>query len=451
MNIQKTVQEVAQVNRYMQMRNMMNRQFINSAKISDDVGKIELWGDVYEEEPIDWWTGEPVKGEFITYSKFKSAMESVKDCSKVELHLNSYGGDATVGLTIANLIKSSKQHIIGVNDGICASAGMTILSACDEVRTHKSSLFMIHQTMGLCLGFYNNEELSRIMECNSAYDSAAAEVYAAKTGMSKNQCLNLMKKTTWMDGVDALEKGFADSLVPEEEEIKSPVELVNKSMMRINGIEHKLDMFNLSDDFVTQAQKNVETISLGGKQSMGKKKEELKDGLLDTILNFFASNSAEDDEDEEENKKTNTKADCNEDENGNKDEKENKSSKNDGAEITEEEVQNRVNSAIKAERERIQSIQKLSDGVDVALVNEAMFGETACDAGEFAIRLVNKENEAKKNALEKLNKDSEKSNVNKVSAEQGSNEDPDEYNAETDAKKIAQAFKNKMDKLQEGK
>lgn len=432
------------MNRYY-TRNIMSRQFINSAKVSEDVGKIELWGDVYEEVPIDWWTGEPVKGEFITYAKFKDAMESVKDCSKVELHLNSYGGDATVGLTIANLIKSSKQHIIGVNDGICASAGMTILSACDEVRTHKSSLFMIHQTMGLCLGFYNNEELSKIMECNSAYDSAAAEVYAAKTGMSKNQCLNLMKKTTWMTGVEALEKGFADALVPEEEETNSPVELVNKSTMRINGIEHNLDMFNLSDDFVTQAQKDVATISLGGKGKMAKNTEDLKDKLFNSIASIFASNSANEDEPEEEDKKVNQEGEEEEEE-------ENKnSSKNDTAEITEEEVQNRVNSAIKAERERIQAIQKLSEGADVALVNEAMFGETACDAGEFAIRLVNKENEVKKNALDNLKQDTEDSKVNSVSAEGAELSDPDEDTAE-DAAQIAKAFKEQMEnKLKEGK
>ncbi len=418
---------------------------INSTKVNDNVGKIELWGEVYEDDPVDFWTGEPVKGDFITFSKFKNAMESVKDCSQVELHLFSYGGDATVGLTIANLIKSSKQHIIGVNDGICASAGMTILSACDEVRTHKSSLFMIHQTMGLCFGFYNNEELSKIMECNSAYDSAAAEVYAAKTGMSKNQCLNLMKKTTWMSGAEALDRGFADALVPEEEETTSPVELVNKSTMRINGIEHNLDMFNLSDDFVTQAQKYVATISLGGNGKMAKNTEDLKDKLFNSIASIFASNSAEEDEPDEENKKVNQEGEEEEEE-------ENKnSSKNDTAEITEEEVQNRVNSAIKAERERIQSIQKLSEGVDVALVNEAMFGDTACDAGEFAIRLVNKENEVKKNALDKLNKDSKDSKVNDVPAEGAELSDPDK-DTEEDAAQIAKAFKEQMEnKLKEGK
>lgn len=438
------------MNRYYTRNNVRNMSVplrINSTKVDDNVGKIELWGEVYEDDPVDFWTGEPVKGDFITFSKFKNAMESVKDCSKVELHLFSYGGDATVGLTIANLIKSSKQHIIGVNDGICASAGMTILSACDEVRTHKSSLFMIHQTMGLCLGFYNNEDLSKVMECNSAYDSAAAEVYAAKTGMSKNQCLNLMKKTTWMSGAEALEKGFADALVPEEEETNSPVELVNKSTMRINGIEHNLDMFNLSDDFVTQAQKYVATISLGGNGKMANT-EDLKDKLFNSIASIFASNSA-DDKPEEEKPKGEEKVNQEGEVEG--EEENNTSSKNDTAEITEEEIQNRVNSAIKAERERIQAIQKLSEGADVALVNEAMFGETACDAGEFAIRLVNKENEVKKNALDNLKNDSKASKVNEVSAEGAELADPDE-GTEEDAAQIAKAFKEQMEnKLKEGK
>lgn len=420
------------------MRNMMNRQVINSAKLNEDVGRIELWGEVYEDVPIDWWTGEPVKGNFITYQKFKDAFESVKDCKTVELHLNSYGGDATVGLTMANLIKSSNQHIIGVNDGICASAAMTILSACEEVRTHKSSLFMIHQTMSLCIGFYNNEELSHVMDCNGTYDSAAAEVYAKKTGMSKNQCLNLMKKTTWMDGVEAINKGFADSLVPEEEEVNAPVELINKSTMKINGIEHNLDMFNLTDDFIQRSKKNIETINLGGTKDMGKKQEDLKDKLWNTISSFFISNSAandgeeDGDEDEKEKEKENkskNEGDENEDEKEKEKEKENKS-KNDEAEITEEELQNRIDAAVKNERARIQAIQSISGNIDKDLVNEAMFGETACDAGELALRALANDNKKKADALDKLNKDSEGSKVNNVKTEPPQNKSIAEQRSE---------------------
>ena len=432
------------------MRNMMNRQVINSAKLNEDVGRIELWGEVYEEVPIDWWTGEPAKGDFITYQKFKDAFESVKDCKTVELHLNSYGGDATVGLTMANLIKSSNQHIIGVNDGICASAAMTILSACDEVRTHKSSLFMIHQTMSLCIGFYNNEELSHVMDCNGTYDSAAAEVYAKKTGMSKNQCLNLMKKTTWMDGVEAINKGFADSLVPEEEEKNSPVELVNKTTMMVNGVEHKLDMFNLTDDFIQRSKKNVEAINLGGTKNMGKKQDDLKDKLWNTISSFFMSNSAandgeEDDEDEKE-KENKSKNEGDEDEKEKEKEKENKS-KNDEGKITEEEVENKINSAVQAERARIQAIQKIAGNIDSDLVNEAMFGKTACDAGELALRALAKGEEKKADALDKLNSDSKESKVNDVKTEPPQND-------LSEKERIQQAVKNlkeKKQKLIEGK
>ncbi len=420
----------------------MSRQFINAA-VKNDIGKIELWGYVYEDVPTDFWTGEKVEGEFITYAKFKDAMESVKDCKTVELHLNSFGGDATVGITIANLIKSSKQHIIGVNDGVCASAGMTILSACDEVRTHKSSLFMIHQTMGLCIGFYNNEELAKVMDCNSTYDSAAAEIYASRTGLSKNQCLNMMKKTTWMDGIEALEKGFADSLVPEEEEENSSVELVNKSTMRINGIEQNIDMFNLSDDFVEHVRNK--TANIGGKD-MGKQQEDLKDKLFNSIASIFQSNSAEEDEEDEENKGVNVnESQDEEDEN----EKEN-SLKNDLPEVTEEEIENRVNSAVAAERQRIQSIRKIADGIDADLVNEAMFGETACDAGELALRAMAREKNKQQEALNKLEKDNENSQVNEISNEPGE-EPAEEGNSEKDFEAAAKRLQAKVKQIKEGK
>ena len=33
---------------------MKRRKFINSALIDNDIGRIELWGDVVKERPIDW-------------------------------------------------------------------------------------------------------------------------------------------------------------------------------------------------------------------------------------------------------------------------------------------------------------------------------------------------------------------------------------------------------------
>ena len=187
---------------------------------------------------------------------------------------------------------------------------------------------------------------------------------------------------------------------------------------------------------------------------MANKKEDLKDKLFNTLSSFFASNSAneadEDDEEKEKDVKGNTKAaegaegeEEEEDENGKKD----NSSKNDEGKITEEEVENKVNSAVQAERARIQAIQNIAGNIDSDLVQEAMFGETACDAGELALRALARTNEKKTDALNKMNKDTEDSKVNEVT-----NEPPKQTLSENEQRE--QAVKNlkaKTQKITEGK
>ena len=271
---------------------MKNRRFINSALLDNNVGKIELWGDVMESKPLDWWTGEPLDVQCITPQDFKEAMAGLQNCSTIELHLNSYGGDATVGIAIGNLLKQSGKHTICVVDGIAASAAFTIAMSCDEVHVYPSSILMCHEVKSFMYGFYGNEDLKKIENGNTAYNNASAEVYSRKSGMSKAQCLNLMKKETWMTGADAINYKFADKLLSSGEGQEPPVELINKTTMKINGVEHDISGLNIPDEFIQHTKK----ANLGG-ESMSK--ESLKDQLFNAISSIFKNNA----EVEEEEKK----------------------------------------------------------------------------------------------------------------------------------------------------
>ena len=45
-------------------------KFWNMASVSDDEGEITLYGDVMSQQPVDWWTGEPEPGLYITPEGF---------------------------------------------------------------------------------------------------------------------------------------------------------------------------------------------------------------------------------------------------------------------------------------------------------------------------------------------------------------------------------------------
>lgn len=416
---------------------MKHRQFINSALLDNNVGKIELWGDVMESKPIDWWTGEPLDVQCITPQDFKEAMAGLQNCSTIELHLNSYGGDATVGIAIGNLLKQSGKHTICVVDGIAASAAFTIAMSCDEVHVYPSSILMCHEVKSFMYGFYGNEDLKKIENGNTAYNNASAEVYSRKSGMSKAQCLNLMRKETWLTGVDAINYKFADKLLASDDGQEAPVELINKTTMRINGVEHDISRLNLPDDFI---QHTNDKTNLGGK-SMSK--ESLKDKLINAISSIFQNDA---DEEEKEEKAVNEEE--KEKSNAEGEEEKSEEEKEEKANISETEI---ANAARDAERQRIQEIDAIAHSIDADLVQEAKFGNTACDAKELALRSLQRENEKSNNALKKLQSDNQASKVNEVASIPGEEEELSEAATRADIENSVKAVFDKINSVKEDK
>ena len=408
---------------------MKHRQFINSALLDNNVGKIELWGDVMETKPLDFWTGEPLDVQCITPQDFKEAMAKLQNCSTIELHLNSYGGDATVGIAIGNLLKQSGKHTVCVVEGIAASAAFTIAMSCDEVHVYPSSILMCHEVKSFMYGFYGNEELKKIENGNTAYNNASAEVYSRKSGLSKAQCLNLMKKETWMTGADAISYNFADKLLEAPSGSEEPVQLLNKTTMRINGVETDISGLKIPDEFIEHT-KN--TKQLGG-ISMAKDND-LKSKLLSAFSNAFDSifkNEVEEEEEKEEKAKSSE---------AEEEEKEVEQNGEEEKEKQEQAVQEKVNSAVEAERKRIQEIQAISATIAPEMVQEAMFGETACDAKELALRAMKAEQDKAKEALDKMQSDNANSKANEVENKPGMEIKPADEKAEREqAVKVFQA------------
>ena len=64
-------------------------KFWNMASTGDDEGEITLYGDVMSQQPVDWWTGEPEPGLFITPEGFMEDLAAVKDKGHITVKLNS--------------------------------------------------------------------------------------------------------------------------------------------------------------------------------------------------------------------------------------------------------------------------------------------------------------------------------------------------------------------------
>ena len=215
-------------------------KFWNMASVSDDEGEITLYGDVVSQQPVDWWTGEPEPGLFITPEGFMEDLAAVKNKKHITVKLNSCGGDLYTGIAIHNALKALSGEVNVVVEGIAASAASVIMCAGDTVTVYPGSLVMIHGVSVMLWDYLNIQDMKQLIKGMDASERAVAEIYNAKTGIETDTLRSMMTKETWLTGREALEKGFANTL---KEDGSGPEMSLSKDkkILYVNGVHHNIE------------------------------------------------------------------------------------------------------------------------------------------------------------------------------------------------------------------
>lgn len=199
------------------------RKCYNLASVDGRHAEITMYGNVVETWPVDWWTGEKLEGNWIAGDEFLKDLDAIKNCRTLTIRINSYGGDAVVGMMIHNRLRELARNgmkLTAVVDAVAMSAASVIMAACDTVRINPTGLVMIHRAAAFQLGFYNADDLQQEHDAMVSYDEALANAYVRKTGLSQEEVIGMMAETTYMTGREAVEKGFADELIENAEPLQ---------------------------------------------------------------------------------------------------------------------------------------------------------------------------------------------------------------------------------------
>ena len=215
-------------------------KFWNVANVGDDEAEITLYGDVMSKQPTDWWTGEPEPGLYITPEGFMEDLAAVKDKGHITVKLNSCGGDLYTGIAIHNALKALSGEVNVVVEGIAASAASVIMCAGDTVTVYPGSLVMIHGVSVFLWDALNIQDMKQLMKGMDASERAVAEIYNAKTGIAVDTLRGMMTKETWLTGREALEKGFADNLLEDEDDPDMSMSH-DRKVLYVNGIGHNVE------------------------------------------------------------------------------------------------------------------------------------------------------------------------------------------------------------------
>lgn len=358
------------------------------AMIGDNDAEINLYGEVVQSRPVDWWTGEPVPGNYIAVDELLRDLDELNSKDNVTVHINSVGGDFYAGLSIYNRLRTLKASITTVNDGLAASAGSIIFMAGDKGKrkVHAGSNLMIHGVLSFFYGYYNVVELKAEIKTLEAHNKAAIAAYVEATGLDQDTVKAAMSKDTYMTGQEAVDQGWADEVITDDGEGDFSMKLTpDKSRLMVNGHAVAACLFGKLPESIPQMsaeewaaisapdnsmqpapQAGINTHHNGGTDMEIKNIDDLRTAHPDLVSQIESAAQA---------------------------------------------------SAVQAERDRISAIEEIEASIgDAELVKNAKFGEKPMTAEQLAYAAMKNQAAIGANMLNKLHDDTKNSGAAAVAA-----------------------------------
>ncbi|WP_353474794.1 Clp protease ClpP [Salipiger sp. H15] len=158
--------------------------------------------------------GQDFWGEGVTAKQVTTQLRRIGQ-RDVTVVINSPGGDYFEGLAIYNALREHPARVTVKVLGIAASAASVIAMAGDEMKIARAGFLMIHNTWVLAAG--DRHAFRDVANWLEPFDAAAVDIYAARTGIAAAEIGQMLDRETWIGGAQAVEDGWADTLLSSDE------------------------------------------------------------------------------------------------------------------------------------------------------------------------------------------------------------------------------------------
>jgi ATP-dependent Clp protease, protease subunit len=139
----------------------------------------------------------------------------------VEVEINSPGGDVFAGSEMYYLLKEYSGKVTSKIVGLAASSASFIPMASDRVLISPVGQVMIHNAWSAARGDYRDmEHNAKVLK---GINETITNAYSLKSGLAKDELLNMMDEETWLTPQEAVEKGFADEIMYSDIKIAASV------------------------------------------------------------------------------------------------------------------------------------------------------------------------------------------------------------------------------------
>lgn len=167
----------------------------------------------------------------------RELLEAEALTGKVDVRINSNGGEVYSGIAIFNALKNSKADITIYVDGIAASMASVIALCGKPVQMSRYARLMLHSVQGSCYG--NKDEMKNCIREIEALEDTLCEMYATRMGKAKDEirAMYFDGRDHWLRADEALSLGLIDGIydadpVPEDSTPEQVFQIFNNRLQQ---------------------------------------------------------------------------------------------------------------------------------------------------------------------------------------------------------------------------
>ncbi len=192
------------------------KKFYEFKNISPSTADLFIYGEIVQEKSVDYWTGEESQTD-VGLMDFKKELDDIGNVQKINLYINSPGGDVFTASTMISMLQRKKDagaHIDAYVDGLSASAASFLMMVADNLYLYKNSTVMVHKPMSWSVG--NAIDMQKTIDAlNKIEENVMLPMYMNKSKVSEDEIRSLINDETWLSASD-MDKYFNVTILNEE-------------------------------------------------------------------------------------------------------------------------------------------------------------------------------------------------------------------------------------------
>lgn len=197
---------------------------------------IYVYGEIMTNS--NWFFGSE---DDVVAREFIKDLHNHPDVERINVHINSPGGEVMAAVTMAQQLKKHKAEVHTYVEGIAASAATLLVLAGDVRHMTVSGLFMIHLPSMQFRG--NRIAMGQQKEVLDKVEAVIRLTYKNASNLSEEELTTMLEHEAWLTAEEAYSYGFITDVIEDESPVDELIKDIQDDLINFNGTDFKLTAF----------------------------------------------------------------------------------------------------------------------------------------------------------------------------------------------------------------